>query len=65
MRNITLIQGDGIGPEITESVKAVVEAAGININWEIKEVGQKAILSATLHGYRRKDRSKDINSFPL
>jgi len=33
MHQVVLIPGDGIGPEITRSVKAVFEAANIQINW--------------------------------
>jgi len=33
-RRVTLIRGDGIGPEITESVVQVFEAAGVPIEWE-------------------------------
>jgi isocitrate dehydrogenase (NAD+) len=33
-QRVTLIRGDGIGPEITESVVQVFEAAGVPIEWE-------------------------------
>ncbi len=33
-RKITLIPGDGIGPEICEAMKKVVSAAGVEIKWE-------------------------------
>lgn len=33
MHDIVLIPGDGIGPEITESVTAILEKAGADINW--------------------------------
>ena len=41
--NITLIPGDGIGPEVTTATKKVLEASGIEINWEIVEAGEKVI----------------------
>ncbi|MTI80123.1 MAG: isocitrate dehydrogenase (NAD(+)) [Firmicutes bacterium] len=41
--NVTLIPGDGIGPEITGSVRQVIEAAGVNINWDIVEAGAAVI----------------------
>jgi isocitrate dehydrogenase (NAD+) len=41
--NVTLIPGDGIGPQVTEAAKMVLEASGVNINWEVVEAGQKAI----------------------
>lgn len=41
--NITLIPGDGIGPEVTEAAVHVIEAAGVNVNWEVVEAGEKVI----------------------
>ncbi|MCK4241689.1 MAG: isocitrate/isopropylmalate dehydrogenase family protein [Candidatus Atribacteria bacterium] len=41
--NITLIPGDGIGPEVTDAAKMVLEVSGVKINWEIVEAGEKAI----------------------
>ena len=37
---ITLIPGDGIGPEITEATRRCIETTGVKINWEVKEAGQ-------------------------
>lgn len=37
---ITLIPGDGIGPEIVESMRRVVEAAGVEVSWEVVEAGE-------------------------
>ncbi len=36
---ITLMPGDGIGPEITEATVKVVEATGINIRWDVVNAG--------------------------
>jgi isocitrate dehydrogenase (NAD+) len=36
---ITLIPGDGIGPEVIDSARAVVEAAGVNVEWDVQEAG--------------------------
>lgn len=36
---ITLIPGDGIGPEITEATVKVVEATGANIEWDVVNAG--------------------------
>jgi isocitrate dehydrogenase (NAD+) len=36
---VTLIPGDGIGPELTAAMRRVVEAAGVDIEWEIAEAG--------------------------
>jgi isocitrate dehydrogenase (NAD+) len=42
MYNITLIPGDGIGPEISDSVCRILEAAKVAIQWETYEAGQSA-----------------------
>lgn len=42
MQDIVLIPGDGIGPEITESVTTILEAAGADINWIRCNAGKKA-----------------------
>jgi isocitrate dehydrogenase (NAD+) len=39
MYNITLIPGDGTGPEISEATKRVIEATDIPIKWDIQEAG--------------------------
>jgi isocitrate dehydrogenase (NAD+) len=36
---VTLIPGDGIGPEVTEAARAVVEGTGVGIEWELQEAG--------------------------
>jgi isocitrate dehydrogenase (NAD+) len=37
--NITLIPGDGVGPQISEATKRVLEATGVKFNWEIAYAG--------------------------
>jgi len=37
--NITLIPGDGIGPEITEATKRVLEATGVSFKWDVVYAG--------------------------
>jgi isocitrate dehydrogenase (NAD+) len=37
---VTLIPGDGIGPEITSAMRRVVEATGVDIDWEIADAGE-------------------------
>lgn len=39
MKKVTLIIGDGIGPEIVESVKAIFKAADVKIEWEETNAG--------------------------
>lgn len=36
---ITLIPGDGIGPEVTEATRRVLEATGVVFDWEIAYAG--------------------------
>ena len=40
MKLVTLIPGDGIGPEITEAVKKIFAAAQVPIQWEEENAGQ-------------------------
>lgn len=39
---VTLFPGDGIGPEIADSVKKIYSAAGVNIDWDEQIVGTTA-----------------------
>jgi isocitrate dehydrogenase (NAD+) len=39
MYNITLIPGDGTGPEISEAAKRVIEATGVPIQWDVQDAG--------------------------
>ncbi|MBA3070688.1 MAG: isocitrate/isopropylmalate dehydrogenase family protein, partial [Nitrospirae bacterium] len=40
MYTITLIPGDGVGPEIAEATRRVIEATGMKINWDIQDAGE-------------------------
>src|SRR5512138_1846547 len=37
--NVTLIPGDGIGPELTEATRRVLEASGVKFNWDVQHAG--------------------------
>ncbi|MBA7506038.1 Isocitrate dehydrogenase [NADP] [subsurface metagenome] len=39
MTDVTLVTGDGIGPEIAEATRRCIDATGADINWLIKEAG--------------------------
>ncbi|MDF1516194.1 MAG: isocitrate/isopropylmalate dehydrogenase family protein [Anaerolineae bacterium] len=41
--DITLIPGDGIGPEVTSAAQRVLAAAGVTINWDIQHAGAGVI----------------------
>ena len=36
---VTLIPGDGVGPELAEATRLCVEATGVAINWDVQEAG--------------------------
>jgi isocitrate dehydrogenase (NAD+) len=42
-QKITLIPGDGIGPDITKATLRVLDAAGVKIDWETKQAGVAAV----------------------
>ena len=43
MKKVTLINGDGIGPEISNSVLKIIEASGAQIDWDIQTAGADVI----------------------
>ena len=36
---VTLITGDGVGPELAEAARRCVDATGVNIEWDVQEAG--------------------------
>jgi isocitrate dehydrogenase (NAD+) len=42
-RRITLIPGDGVGPEVISAAVTVLEAAGVSIEWDRQEAGAAAV----------------------
>ena len=40
---VTLIPGDGIGPEVVEATKRVLEATGVEFQWEVANAGASAL----------------------
>ncbi|MBV8879674.1 MAG: isocitrate/isopropylmalate dehydrogenase family protein [Planctomycetaceae bacterium] len=47
MRTVTLIPGDGTGPELTSAMRRVVDASGVKLKWEVADAGEEA---AAKHG---------------
>ena len=41
MHKITLIPGDGTGPEIVEATRRVLEATGVSFKWDIQNAGEE------------------------
>jgi isocitrate dehydrogenase (NAD+) len=40
---ITLIPGDGIGPEVTKPVLKIIKAAGVAVDWDVHQAGAAAL----------------------
>ena len=36
---VTLIPGDGTGPELTEATRRVLEATGVLLDWDVRQAG--------------------------
>ena len=42
-QRVTLIPGDGIGPELAEATRRVLDASGVALEWEVVEAGEAMI----------------------
>src|SRR5438552_4692998 len=42
-QRVTLIPGDGIGPELAEATRRVLDASGVAFDWEVQEAGEAMI----------------------
>jgi isocitrate dehydrogenase (NAD+) len=42
---VVLIPGDGTGPELTEATRRVLEATGVEFDWDVREAGEEAMAS--------------------
>jgi isocitrate dehydrogenase (NAD+) len=40
---VTLVPGDGIGPEVVEAARGAVEATGVEVRWDLQEIGHRAL----------------------
>ena len=45
MKKVTLIKGDGIGPEISDAVVKIIAASGAKIKWDVQTAGTDVIES--------------------
>ena len=43
MYDVTLIPGDGIGPEVAAAARQVIDATGVKISWHVEEAGAAQI----------------------
>lgn len=41
--SVTLIPGDGVGPELSQAARRVLDASGAEIEWEVQQAGQEVI----------------------
>lgn len=41
---VTLIPGDGTGPEITEATRRVLEATGVQFEWDVRQAGVEMLV---------------------
>jgi isocitrate dehydrogenase (NAD+) len=40
---VTLLPGDGIGPEVAAAARRVIEATGVEIEWDVQEAGASVV----------------------
>jgi isocitrate dehydrogenase (NAD+) len=40
---VTLIPGDGTGPELTEATRRVLEATGVSFDWDLRQAGEEVM----------------------
>lgn len=43
MYHVTLLPGDGVGPEIAEATRRCIDATGVKIDWDVQECGIEVI----------------------
>jgi isocitrate dehydrogenase len=43
MYKVTLLLGDGVGPEIAQATKKCIDATGVNIDWDVQDCGIEVI----------------------
>jgi len=46
MHTVVLIPGDGIGPEVSDAARRIIDASGVSIRWVVEEAGA-AVLERT------------------
>ena len=61
---ITVIPGDGVGPEVVRSAVRIIEAAGVRVDWEWADAGAEVFRRGDTSGvpretFEERDRSID------
>lgn len=41
--DVTLVTGDGVGPELAEAARACIDATGVEVDWDIQEAGTDCV----------------------
>ncbi len=54
--DVTLILGDGVGPELAEATKMCIEATGVSIKWDEQEAGVDVMAQAWHPAAGQRDR---------
>jgi isocitrate dehydrogenase len=49
-KRVTLIEGDGIGPEVVGAARRVIDATGVDVAWEVREAGAKVFRAGLATG---------------
>ncbi len=70
VRRVTLIPGDGVGPEVVRSARRIIEAAGVPIEWEEAEAGAEVFRRGDTSGVPREtqesiERTRVVLKGPL
>ena len=39
VHRVTLIPGDGVGPEVSEATRRVIDASGVQVDWDVQQAG--------------------------
>ena len=60
----TLIPGDGIGPEITDAVVAILDALGSPFAWDVQHGGMAAIAASATRCRRRCSTASGARALP-
>ena len=56
---VTLIPGDGVGPEITTAARRIIDAAGVAIDWEVADAGAEVFKRGDTLRRAARDRRVD------
>ncbi len=69
-KSITLIEGDGVGPEVVTAARRIIDAVGLDITWEVVEAGSKVFKKGLATGVPQETiasitRTKTVLKGPL